>query len=232
MLVLGIESATAQVGCAIGDGGGIRAAVRSTRDRRHAESLAPQIRFAVEQAGVCLDDLAVVAVDIGPGLYTGLRVGITTAMALAQTLEIPMIGVSSLDLLAFPVRLTDRLIVTAVDARRSEVFHARYRQVPGGVQRVSDPAVDPPDEVLSEIVACGEDVLLVGDGAQRHRALFESISEVELADIGFAHPSASALVELAHPRAVREEFVRPDQIQPLYLRRPDAVAKWAPGTGR
>ena len=232
MLVLGIESATAQVGCAIGGHEGVLAAVRSSRGRRHAESLAPQIAFTAEQAGVDLHEISVVAVDVGPGLYTGLRVGITTAMAIAHTLEVPMIGVSSLDLLAFPVRLTGRLIVAAVDARRGEVFHARYRAVPGGVQRVSEPAVDPPEEVLSEIVAGGDDVLLVGDGAVRHRELFEQVSEIEMADQGFAHPSASALVELAHPRAVREEFVRPDQIEPMYLRRPDAVANFGPGPRR
>lgn len=228
MLILGIESATTQVGCAIGGHEGVLASVRSTRGRRHAESLAPQIRFAVGQAGVQLADIGVVAVDVGPGLYTGLRVGVTTAMAIAHTLDVPMIGVSSLDLLAFPVRLTDRLIVAAIDARRGEVFHARYRSVPGGVQRVSEPAVDPPEEVLSDIVATGEDVLLVGDGAVQHRALFETVSEIDMADQGFAYPSASALVELAHPRAFREEFVRPDQIEPLYLRQPDAVANWGP----
>lgn len=232
MLILGIESATAQVGCAIGTGDGVLAAARSARGRRHAESLAPQIQFVVEQAGVALGDVSVVAVDVGPGLYTGLRVGVTTAVVTAHALDVPVIGVMSLDLLAFPVRLTDRRIVAVIDARRGEVFHAAYRAVPGGVQRTTEPAVDPPAELQAEIVAGGEETLVVGDGALRHRELFAAVSEIEIADPGFAHPSASALVELAHARAVREEFVRPDQIAPLYLRQPDAVAHFDAGVRR
>ena len=226
MLILGIESATARVGCAVGGHEGTIASAHSSRGRRHAESLAPQIEFVAEQAGVQLTDIGAIAIDIGPGLFTGLRVGVTTALALATTLRIPMIGVTSLDLLAFPVGHTDRMITAAVDARRGEVFHATYRSVPGGVQRITEPAVGQPEELRSAIVADASEVLIVGDGALAHRHLFEDVSGVEIADDVLAFPSASALVSLAHARAMREEFVRPDEIEPLYLRRPDAVAKW------
>ena len=226
MLILGIESATSRVGCAIGGHEGTIASAHSSRGRRHAESLAPQIKFVAEQAGVQLADIGAIAIDIGPGLFTGLRVGVTTALALATTLRIPMIGVTSLDLLAFPVGHTHRMITAAVDARRGEVFHATYRPVPGGMQRITEPAVGEPEELRSAMVAEAADVLIVGDGALAHRHLFEDVSGVEIADEVLAFPSASALVSLAHARAMREEFVRPDEIEPLYLRRPDAVAKW------
>jgi tRNA threonylcarbamoyladenosine biosynthesis protein TsaB len=226
MLILGIESATAQVGCAIGGHEGVLASAHSARPRRHAESLAPQIEFITGQAGVRLSEIGVVAVDVGPGLYTGLRVGITTAMALAQTLRIPMIGVSSLDLVAFPVAHTARLIVVAIDARRGELFHATYRAVPGGVQRMTEPGVSTPADLRADIMADHEEVLLVGDGALHHHEEFDDVSGVEIADASLAFPSAESLVMLAHAKALREEFVRPDQIEPMYMRRPDAVAKW------
>src|SRR5204862_7517057 len=111
VLILGIESATTQVGCAIGGHEGVLASFHSARGKRHAETLAPAIDFVRRQALVEFDDLGAIAVDVGPGLFTGLRVGIATAKALAQTLRVPMIGVSSLDLLAFRVRYTGRLIV-------------------------------------------------------------------------------------------------------------------------
>jgi tRNA threonylcarbamoyladenosine biosynthesis protein TsaB len=226
MLILGIETATSRVGCAIGGHEGVIASVHSARDRRHAESLVPQIAFARQQAAIELSELAAIAVDVGPGLYTGLRVGVTTAVTMAHMLAVPMVGVSSLDLVAFPLRFASRPIHVAIDARRGEVFHARYQTVPGGVQRTSEPLVVAPADLASEIVASGEDVLLVGDGALRYRSAFEGLSRVEFADQGFAHPSASSLVTLAHARALREEFVRPDQIFPVYLRKPDAEAKW------
>jgi tRNA threonylcarbamoyladenosine biosynthesis protein TsaB len=226
MLILGIESATSQVGCAIGGHEGVLASAHSLRGRRHAETITPQIDFVRRQARIDLDEISVVAVDLGPGLYTGLRVGIATGMAMAYALEVPMIGVPSLDLLAFPVRFTQRLIVAVIDARRDEVFHAFYRHVPGGVQRVTEPGVSSPDDLASEILASGEECLLVGDGAIRYLDSFDGLSKVYVAEQGLAHPNAASLVQLAHARALREEFVKPWEIEPLYLRQPDAEINW------
>ncbi len=168
MLILGIETATAQVGCAIGANEGVLASFHASKGRRHAETLAPAIEFILRQAGVDLDDVGAVAADVGPGLFTGLRVGVVTAKAMATALRVPVIGVSSLDLLAFPVRWTHRRIVSVVDAAQGEVFYGFYRQVPGGVQRLSEHRVGSPDQLCSEILATGEDCLAVGDGALRY----------------------------------------------------------------
>jgi tRNA threonylcarbamoyladenosine biosynthesis protein TsaB len=227
VLILGIETATDQVGAAIGGHEGVLASAHSSRGRRHAETLVPKIDFVRREAGIELHEVSVVAVDVGPGLYTGLRVGLATGGAIAHALGVPMIGVSSLDLVAFPVRFSPRLIAAVVDARRSEVFWAFYRHVPGGLQRLNEPSVTSPDELASELLATGEECLLVGDGALRHRESFDGLHRVEIAEQGLAHPSAASLVQLAHARAMREEFVQPAEIRPLYLRRPDAEINWA-----
>lgn len=223
MLILGIESATPQVGCAIAGHEGVLASAHSSRGKRHAEVLTPQIEFVCKQARIELSEISVVAVDVGPGLYTGLRVGISAAMATAFALGVPMIGVSSLDLLAFPVRHSPRLIVAAIDARRGEVFTAFYRQVPGGVQRVSEPMVCTPDDLAGQLLALGEDCLLVGDGALRYADRFSDLRGVEAAEPGLAHPGAGSLVQLAHAKALREEFVSASELKPMYLRKPDAA---------
>ncbi|MDQ6909214.1 MAG: tRNA (adenosine(37)-N6)-threonylcarbamoyltransferase complex dimerization subunit type 1 TsaB [Actinomycetota bacterium] len=226
MLILGIETATQQVGCAIGRHDGVVASFRACRERRHVETLVPAIEFTCRQAGVELRDLAAVAVDIGPGLFSGLRVGVAAAKAFALALRIPVVGVSSLDLLAFPVRHSNRLIVPAIDARRGELFYAFYRQVPGGVQRLTDYQVGSADDLVSELVASGEDSLLVGDGAQRYPEILADATDTEAGGPFSAHPSAASLVELAHPLAMREEFVQSWELQPLYLRRTDAEINW------
>lgn len=231
MLILGIESATARVACALADNDGVVAATELTGGRRHAESLAPAIEFTCSQAGVTLSDVASIAVDIGPGLFTGLRVGIATAKALAQALLLPMIGLSSLDLLAFPARFSPRRIGAVVDARRGELFYAWYRQVPGGLQRLEEPQVGSPEDLCSELLATGEECLLVGDGAVRYRDELAAVDHVEVEGSGLAHPSASSLVELAHALAMREEWVQPEQITPLYLRKPDADINWSTREG-
>lgn len=231
MLILGIETATVQAGCAIGGHEGVLALAQSARGKRHAESIAPQIQFITEQAKVDLSEISIVAVDIGPGLFTGMRVGIATAKALAHALGVPMIGVASLDLVAFPVRFTHRLIAAAIDARRGELYYAFYRQVPGGIQRLGDHSIGTPDDLASELLAVGEDVLLVGDGAHRYFETFDGLSKVELADVGFSYPSAASLVQLAHAQGLREQFSQPSEVEPLYLRKPDAEINWVTREG-
>ena len=226
MLILGIDTATQQVGCAIGGHEGVLASAHSSRGKRHAETLTPAIDFVRRQARIELSEISVVAVDLGPGLFTGLRVGIASAKAIAHALRVPMIGVTSLDLVAFPVRFSNRLIVAALDARRGELYYAFYRQVPGGVQRLSEPEVGSPDDLASEIIARGEESLMVGDGALRYHDRFSGLSKVELAEQTLAYPTATALVQLAHAQALREQWVNPWDLEPIYLRSPDAEINW------
>jgi tRNA threonylcarbamoyladenosine biosynthesis protein TsaB len=229
MFVLAIDTSTAQVGVAIGEAGEVRGEIRLVGSRRHAEQLAPSIASLVEWTGVRLDQLAAVAVGIGPGLFTGLRVGVTTAKVMAQALRIPVVAVPSLDLVAYPVRHSSRLVVATLDARRREVFHASYRTVPGGLQRITDYAVAPPDDLVAELEAGGEEVLLVGDGVAAHAEVFAGLERAEVAGPEFLAPSVSALVALATVRVEREEFVQPWDVRPLYLRESDAELNWTAG---
>ncbi len=227
MLILGIETATEQVSVAIGGHEGVIGLFEINRGRRHAETLVPAIEFVCRQANIEMAEFGCVAVDVGPGLFTGMRVGIAAAKAFAQALRLPMIGVSSLDLLAFPLRHTDRVIAATVDARRGEIYYAFYRQVPGGVQRVSEPRAGKPDDLVADLLARRQDAICVGDGALRYRDHIADGVKVEFAEQFLGHPSAAPLVQLAHARALREEWVNPWELQPLYLRKPDAQINWA-----
>jgi tRNA threonylcarbamoyladenosine biosynthesis protein TsaB len=230
VLILGIETATEQVSVAIGGHEGVIASFEVVRGRRHAEILAPAIEFVCRQADIELSEFGVIAVDVGPGLFTGMRVGLASAKALAQALRIPMIGISSLDLLAFPSRYSDRVVVPVIDARKGEVFWAMYRQVPGGLQQVSAPTVGPVKDLVADLLARSQEVLCVGDGAVRYRE--EILDGYHCEFGGDVHPSAAPLVQLAHARALREEWVSPREIEPVYLRAPDAQINWAIRTAR
>ena len=231
MIILGIETATQQVGCALGGVEGLLGSFHAAHGRRHAETLAPAIEFTCSATGISLDQVSVVAVDIGPGLFTGLRVGIATAKSIAQALRVPMIGLSSLDLLAHQVRWSHSLIVPVIDARRGEVFSAFYRRVPGGVQRLTDYRVGTAEALSGEILETGEDALLIGDGALRYHDVLGADGNVEFGGVGAAYPSATDLVELAHPRALREEFVQVSELSALYLRKADAEINWSSRAG-
>ena len=130
MLILGIESASDQCGCALAGADGVLAEARLALPRRHAEALAPQMRFVCEQAGVALGDIDAVAVDHGPGLYTGLRAGLATAKATAAALGIGVVPVGSLEALAHGAAAAAQpgeTVLSVLDARRGEVFWAWYR---------------------------------------------------------------------------------------------------------
>jgi tRNA threonylcarbamoyladenosine biosynthesis protein TsaB len=224
--LLAIETATPTVSVAFGVDGCVKGEVNLGGGRRHAEQLVPAIEYLRDQTGSSFDRLAAIAVGTGPGLFTGLRVGVTTARLMAQTLRIPVIGVPTLDLVAYPLRQAKRQVVALIDARRREVFWARYQPVPGGLQRLGGYEVGAAEALAGDLEASREEVLLVGDGARTYRERFAHLDRVEIAEPMHDFPRAAALVELATAKYEREEFVRPDDLQPLYLRRSDAEIAW------
>jgi tRNA threonylcarbamoyladenosine biosynthesis protein TsaB len=230
MLVLGIDTATRRVGVALASEHGLLARLElggpASTPPRHAEQLAPAIRHVMEQTGSQFAHLSAIAVGTGPGMFTGLRVGVTTAKVLAQALRVPVVPVPSLDLLAYPLRHSRALIVPAIDARRNECYFAFYRPVPGGVMRESDYLLGSVDDLVGELEARGEEKLLCGDAALGFADLLREVDRVEIAGTAHAAPSVSALAELAVARYEREEFASPDEVLPIYLRKSDAEIAW------
>ncbi|MDE3720629.1 tRNA (adenosine(37)-N6)-threonylcarbamoyltransferase complex dimerization subunit type 1 TsaB [Nocardiopsis sp. N85] len=217
MLLLAFDTATPAVTAAIGESGADgsftpRASASSVDARRHGELLSPTIRSLTEEAGVALADLGAIAVGVGPGPYTGLRVGLATAHALADALGIACHGVTTLDALAFATKRNGPF-VAMTDARRKEVFWARYDD---HLTRVGEVAVERPADLDTGGLP------LVGDGARMYADVFgEAASAPEP-----VYPDAAAMAELALYRLHRGEAL--PEPTPLYLRRPDAVVPGAP----
>jgi tRNA threonylcarbamoyl adenosine modification protein YeaZ len=173
--------------------------------RAHCESLAPSIHAALAKAGVKMADLDAVMAGVGPGTFTGLRVGLVTAGVIADVLSIPSYAVCSLDAMATVTRHHGSLLVAA-DARRREVYWARY--VDG--DRQGSPMVTKPGEVNIEANA------MVGAGARQ----YADVLGFPLLDGDF--PTVAGVAAMAAARACAAEQSEP--LTPLYLRRPDAVA--------
>jgi tRNA threonylcarbamoyladenosine biosynthesis protein TsaB len=230
VLVLALESATEEAGVALADEAGAVASVVVTRGRRHAETLAPAVDFACRRAGVALGDVDAIAVDVGPGLFTGLRVGVATAQGLAFALGLPVVVASSLEVLARAVADTspgvDRDVVPVVDARRGEVFAARFRVDDGHPVRTGEDALWAPEDLAGAVGARSEPVVLAGDGALRYAALFAAMAHVTPAVPAFAAPPVLALARLAVGRALAGEAGDASTLLPRYLRQADARINW------
>lgn len=222
MNLLCIDTATPQVAVAFARRGSVVGEVRLVVGQQHVEQLMPAVQYLQDQIGFSFSDIAGVGVSTGPGLFTGLRVGITTARSLSQVLRIPIVGIPTLDLIAYPLRYTSASIAAVIDARRHEVFYALYRPVPGGVQRVTDYSIGTPDDVIAELSAQNNEVILAGDGVRKYRQEFTSVERGDYAGHEFDLPSIDALVKLADRKFQREEFQQVADITPLYLRKSDA----------
>jgi tRNA threonylcarbamoyladenosine biosynthesis protein TsaB len=220
--LLAIATATSQVGVAVGGGDGPLASLHVRKGRRHSELLAPAVEHINRMAGLNTQQIGRIAVDIGPGLFTGLRVGVATAKALAAALDIPIVGCSSLELLAYPHRRQDRTVASVIDAKRGEIFWALFQPGGSGVAPIGDPAVSAPDALVAAIRDTPGPVLAVGDGARRYADTLAALPDVELAGPADDHPSAVVLLELAATRP----SVPLDEITPLYLRGADVRIGW------
>lgn len=205
-MLLAFDTATPQVTVALHDGERVVGQYRSEQSLRHGEMLAPGIEEVLSAAGAARTDLTAIAVGVGPGPFTGLRVGLVTARTLALALDIPVYGVCTLDVLAAEAWDAGReSFLVATDARRREVYLASY----DAEGRVSGPVVARPAEVATELP-------VVGRGAALHPQAFPHGMEP-------LDPSAAVLCDVV----VRErcELVDPE---PMYLRRPDVMEPRAP----
>jgi tRNA threonylcarbamoyladenosine biosynthesis protein TsaB len=218
-VVLAIETATGDTEVALADGLGALGEVAVRRGRRHVESLHPAIERLCADAGVTLAELSVIGVDIGPGLFTGLRVGVTTAKTLALVLGIPLVAVTSLDILqaaARPLAGRRTVVVPVVDMRRGELAWQL-----GGVTTVGRPA-----QLGEELTALGGEVLLVGEGAGAYAGAYEVPSHVQVVAGSLSAPPAGVLGRIALERVGAGETVDPLACVPLYLREADAAINW------
>ncbi|MDQ3663930.1 MAG: tRNA (adenosine(37)-N6)-threonylcarbamoyltransferase complex dimerization subunit type 1 TsaB [Actinomycetota bacterium] len=167
---------------------------------RHGELLMPAVRQVLSEANASAADLSRIVVGVGPGPFTGLRVGIVTAKTMAAVLDVSVVGVCTLDVLAAAVRIEGRFAV-ATDARRKEVYWAEYD---ASRRRIGGPTVAKPDAVATEGPVAGR-------GAVLYPSAFPSAVAPE-------YPSAADMARIVHSGEV--EMLPPE---PLYLRRPDAV---------
>ncbi|TPQ20140.1 tRNA (adenosine(37)-N6)-threonylcarbamoyltransferase complex dimerization subunit type 1 TsaB [Streptomyces sporangiiformans] len=205
MLLLALDTATSAVTVALHDGTSVVASSSQVDARRHGELLLPAVDRLLAEAGLRLDAVTGIVVGVGPGPYTGLRVGLMTADTLGLALGVPVYGLCTLDGLAYAADIGTPFVV-ATDARRKEVYWARYSD---SRTRDTEPAVDRPAEIAEAVAG----LPAVGAGARLYPDTFPDAHEPE-------NVSAAALASLAAEKLARgEELPAP---RPMYLRRPDA----------
>lgn len=225
MRLVAITSTTPASSVALAEDRSVVASAARLDRRGHAEFLVPALDFCFDQAGWAPSDVDAVVVDVGPGLYTGMRVGLATAQGLAAAVGAQLVPATSLDALAFRAATAHRHIWAVVDVRRGELAVAGYRPVPGGVVKDGRPEVVTPDRLRALIESDPEDVLVVGDVDALPEGVLRGLHRVRTGRPRF--PAASALVDVAVGSLERGDVPHPDEIRPLYLREPDVTINWS-----
>ena len=212
MLILAIDTATSAIGVAVHRDGADPVSAVVLDARAHTEHLAPLVARALEEAGATPGDVTDIAVGTGPGPFTGLRVGLVTAVTMGYALGVPVHGVCSLDVLAEQaLAATDAdEVLVATDARRREVYWARYARGEGGARALTPPAVEPaatiPDDTRA-LPTAGRGTLLYPDAFPAALPDVLDVDPMQLAAIARRRLASGA----------------PMPVEPFYLRRPDAL---------
>ena len=224
MKILAIDTATPASSVAIGEDADLRGMSVNVDRRGHVGFLMPAIDSILSQAGWKPSDIEVVAVDVGPGPYTGLRAGIATAQAFAAAIGAPMVAASSLTIIALRAATGRRTIWPVVDMRRGQFAIAPYQPLPGGVAPDGDPEVVKPEDFKALLESDGNDSLVVGDWKSLPETTWTGLHRVRKGRPRY--PSAETLLDIATLKVNKGILTDAAEIRPVYMREPDVDINW------
>lgn len=219
MYLLSIDTATNSGGVALSRNAEVVSIWMCKTPMRYSERIIPWIESVLDAHGLTPPQLDALAVALGPGSFTGIRIGMATAKALAQSLQKPLLGISTLEALAYRHRWSHGLIVPWIDARRQQVFGAAYRISGLNIEEVIPPSVDAPQRWLKKL--SDERCLFVGDGAEFYRSTIEAERPGDRVLAG-DNQIVESLCQLGYFRYTRGRTTDPGALRALYVRPSDA----------
>lgn len=210
--ILSIETATKNCSVAISkDGITILCKEIAEQGYSHAERLHVFINEIINEVGISLSDLEAIAVSQGPGSYTGLRIGVSSAKGLCYALEIPLIAIDTLQTLANSLTFNDGYIIPMIDARRMEVYSAIFNSNKEKVREVKAEILT--EESFSELTGT---VYLIGDSNEKAKTILTNDNFVFLENL--IYPSAKEMSLLSYQKFLNKDFVDVAYFEPYYLK--------------
>ena len=233
MSILAIDTASSVSSVAVASEGKLRAEVTVEAGRTHSETLLSHIEGALSFAGVERSALTGVAVSIGPGSFTGLRIGLATAKAIAYGLDIPLVGISTLAALALAVPVPDVHTLVLMDAQKGNAYAGLYDWCDGNLHEVRPVRVAPLAEAIAEAADMGKPVLLTGELVLKKRARLGNLPDnVTLAPAHLLTAHASHVAWLGIARLAEGERDDLMTLEPFYIRRSEAEVLWEKRHGK
>ena len=222
MKILGIDSSAKSASAAVTENGKIISSFYINTGLTHSQTLMPMIDSALKCADVSLDDIDLIAVNRGPGSFTGIRIGVAAAKGLADVKKIPCIGISTLESMAYNLLNTDCIACCVMDARCNQVYTALFDITDGIVTRLTDDSAISVDELFENLKKYNKNKIFVGDGANMcYNRLNKEESGIFLAAENVRFQTAAGVCHAAETHE-KGEYIPANQLVPEYLRLPQA----------
>lgn len=229
MKVLGIDTATKTAGIGITDETGVIAESFLNTGKTHSQRMLPLMDDLLKNSDITWDEIYGLAVTVGPGSFTGLRIGLATIQGLAQVLNKPVAGIITLDALVHNLQGVYGLLCPILDARKNEVYTALYRGSGNDITRLSDYRAVIPEKLMEELLLLNERVTFLGDGVPVYGDLIsESLKEKAFfAPLTHNLLRGAMVADLGLKKFQQGKTTNHFEIKPFYIRVSEAEAKWA-----
>lgn len=228
MKILALDTSSIVATAAVMDGEKLMGEYILNHKKTHSQKLMPMLQEILESCELSPKEIDVFAVTLGPGSFTGLRIGLATIKAMAQALDRPVVGVSTLESLAFNLVYCKGLICPIIDAQRDLVYTGTYQWQQMQLSKVMEEKVISINELIAALKDRKEEVLFVGDALEKFRDLIqEEMKELAVFPPAIVRmPRASSVGELARRKAEMGEMAKASEILPIYMRKSQAEKQW------
>ncbi len=223
MNILGIDSSAKSASVGIAKDGKILTLQYSNTGFTHSVTLMPMVENALRIAGLSCDDIDAYAVNVGPGSFTGVRIGVASVKGMAQPKNIPCIALSTLECTAYPLKGFDCIAVSVMDARRQQVYEARFKCENNTLSRISSDEVISVEDLFEKLKDIKLPIYFIGDGAELcYNSIGSKLKNAKIASEQIRYQKADSVALLAFEKLQKGEAVLPYNLCPVYLRESQA----------
>ncbi|WP_455539643.1 tRNA (adenosine(37)-N6)-threonylcarbamoyltransferase complex dimerization subunit type 1 TsaB [Terrisporobacter sp.] len=227
MKILGIDTSTMAANVAVLEDDKLICEYTINTKKTHSQKLMPMIENMLKLSDLEIKDMDAIGICVGPGSFTGLRIGMATAKAMAHVNNIPLIGVDSLEILGANMDLCNRKICSILDAQRNQVYMNKYALENNKIKQLQEISIKPIDELLGEIASSDEQWVLVGEAVYKYKDKIDQIKNITIPSPANNITKASSLCTIARDKMLANEGVHNCyDINPMYIRKSQAEEQY------
>lgn len=227
MKILGIDTATHSTSVCIVEDDKLICEYTVNTKKTHSQKLMVMIESMIKESDLNIKDIDAIAICIGPGSFTGLRISMATAKAISQVRNLPIISVDSLESLAFNMNLCERVICPILDAQRNQVYTGKYRFENGEFKTLEDVKVVTIDELVDELSKSNEEFIIVGEATNLYKEKLDEVKNCYIAAVSNNVSKASSLCAVAGIKFKKDVDVHNCYtINPMYIRKSQAEVQY------